>query len=70
MQIESTVKVARKKLLSQIEVYRDQERQRSSSPQTQDKKSPRSDSEADLKIGVSEDKGLPLTSEQLPKQEL
>ena len=73
VQIEVTVKVAREKLLSQIEVYQDQGRQRSSSPQTQDKKSSshqRSDNEADPKIGVNEDKGLPLTSEPLPKQEL
>ena len=32
------VKVAKEKLLSQIEIYQDQERQRSSSSQTQDKK--------------------------------
>ena len=72
IQIESTVKVAKEKLLSQIEVYQDQERQRSSSPQTQDKKSSsqRNDSEADPIIGVNEDKRLPLTSEPLPKEEL
>ena len=66
------MKVAKEKLLSQIEVYQDQERQRSSSPQTQDKKSSsqRNDSEADPIIGVNEDKRLPLTSEPLPKEEL
>ena len=71
-QIESTVKLAKEKLLSQIEVYQDQERQRISSPQTQDKKSSsqRIDNEADPIIGVDEDKRLPLANEPLPKQEL
>ena len=66
LQIEATVKVAKEKLLSQIEIYQDQERQRSSSSQTQDRKSSshqRSGSDADpAMVGVSEDKGLPLTS--------
>ena len=76
LQIEATVKVAKEKLLSQIEIYQDQEKQRSSSSQThdQDKKSSshqRSDSDADpAMVGVSEDKGLPLTSQPPPKQEL
>ena len=73
-QIEVTVKVAKEKLLSQIEIYQDQERQRSSSSRTQDKKSSshqRSGSDADpAMVGVSEDKGLPLTSQPPPKQEL
>ena len=66
------MKLAKEKLLSQIEVYQDQERQRTSSPQTQDKKSSnqRNDNEADPIIGVDEDKRLPFTSEPLPKQEL
>ena len=66
------MKVAKEKLLSQIEVYQDQERQKRSSSQTQDKKSSsqRNDNETDRIIGVDEDKRLPLTSEPLPKQEL
>ena len=75
MQIEATVKVAKEKLLSQIEIYQDQEKQRRSSPHTQEKKSPshqRSDTDdADpAVVGVSEDKGQTLTSEPPHKQEL
>ena len=74
-QIESTVKVAKEKLLSQIKVYQDRERHRSSSPQTQDKatesaSSQRNENEANLTVGVDEDKRVPLTSEPLLKQEL
>ena len=75
--IEAMVKVAKEKLLSQIELYQDQENQRSSPPQTQDKRSSSrlhqrsSDNDADPAIvGVSEDKGLSLTSQPLNKQEL
>ena len=66
------MKVAKEKLLSQIEVYQNAERQRSSS-QTEDKKSSRRsdvDNEADPVISVEEDEGLPVTNEPLPKQEL
>ena len=66
------MKVAKEKLLSQIEVYQNAERQRSSS-QTEDKKSSQRsdiDNEADPVISVKEDKGLPVTNEPLPKQEL
>ena len=74
LQIEAIVKVAKEKLLSQIEIYQDQERQRSSTSQTQDKKPSshqRSGSDADpAMVGVNEDKGLPLTSQPPPKQEL
>ena len=71
------MKVAKEKLLSQIEIYQDQaERQRSSASQTQDKKPSnhqRSGSDADpAMVGINdhEDKGLPLTSQPPPKQEL
>ena len=66
------MKVAKEKLLSQIEVYQNAERQRSSS-QTEDKKSSQRsdiDNEADPVISVKEDEGLPVTNEPLPKQEL
>ena len=66
------MKVAKEKLLSQIEVYQNAERQRSSS-QTEDKKSSQRsdiDNEADPVISVNEDEGLPVTNEPLPKQEL
>ena len=54
-----TVKVAKEKLLSQIELYQDQENHLHKF------------NDADpAVVGVSEDKGLPLTSQLLNKQEL
>ena len=78
LQIEAAIKVAKEKLLSQIEIYQDRYTSKNEevyhASQTQDKKSSshqRSDRDAEpAMVGVSEDKGLPLTSQPLPKQEL